>query len=51
LVTENPSISKKMLTERTNLSEWDIRNALKRLGYRREKGGKKGASDWIKVQS
>jgi AAA domain len=51
LVIENPSISKKMLTERTKLSEWDIRNALKRLGYRREKGGKKGASDWIKVQS
>jgi hypothetical protein len=51
LVIENPSISKKMLTERTKLSEWDIRNALKRLGYRREKGGKQGASDWIKVQT
>jgi len=51
LVIENPSISKKMLAERTKLSEWDIRNALKRLGYRREKGGKKGATDWIKVQS
>ena len=51
LVIENPSISKKMLAERTKLSEWDVRNALKRLGYRRQKGGKKGASDWIKVQS
>jgi len=51
LVIENPSISKKVLAERTKLSEWEIRNALKRLGYRREKGGKKGASDWIKVQS
>ena len=51
MVIENPSISKKMLAERTKLSEWDIRNALKRLGYRREKGGKKGATDWIKVQS
>jgi hypothetical protein len=51
LVIDNPSISKKVLAERTALSEWDIRNTLKRLGYRREKGGKKGASDWIKVQS
>jgi hypothetical protein len=51
LVIENPSISKKVLAERTKLSEWEIRNALKRLGYRREKGGKKGASDWVKVQS
>ena len=51
LVIEDPSISKKMLAERTKLSEWEVRNALKRLGYRREKGGKKGASDWIKVQS
>jgi hypothetical protein len=51
LVIENPSISKKVLTERTKLSEWEIRNALKRLGFRREKGGKKGASDWVKIQS
>jgi hypothetical protein len=50
LVIETPSISKKMLAERTEMSEWEVRNALKRLGYRREKGGKKGASDWIKVQ-
>jgi hypothetical protein len=50
LVSEDPSISKKKLVEKTQLSEWDIRNALKRLGYRREKGGKKGARDWIKVQ-
>jgi hypothetical protein len=51
LVIENPSISKKMLAEKTGLSEWDVRNALKRLSYHREKGGKKGAGDWIRVQS
>jgi hypothetical protein len=50
LVIEDPSISKKMLAERTKMSEWEVRNALKRLGYRREKGGKKGATDWIKAQ-
>ncbi len=51
LVIEDPSISKKMLAERTEMSEWEVRNALKRLGYHREKGGKKGASPWIKGQS
>jgi hypothetical protein len=48
LIAEDLSISKRKLAEKTGLTDWEIRTALKRLGYRRAKGGKKGAGDWIK---
>jgi AAA domain-containing protein len=51
LVVEDPSISRKKLVEDTKSSEWEVRNSLKRLGYHRAKGGKKGASPWIKTRA
>jgi hypothetical protein len=46
LVVETPAITKKMLAEQTGLSEWEVRNILKGLGYHRTKGGKKGTTRW-----
>jgi len=48
LVVETPSITKPELVAKTGASEWEIRNALKRLGYRRSPGGKKGTTRWVK---
>ena len=46
LITENPSITRKELAEGTERSEWEVRNILKRLGYHRPAGGKKGEFEW-----
>ena len=51
LVTGDPSIPIKKLVEQTKLSEWNVRQTLKRLGYSRAKGGKKGGGDWVKIPS
>ncbi len=48
LVIEDPTRTKKAIAEKTDLSEWEVRNVLKRLGYHRSKGGKKGATYWTK---
>jgi hypothetical protein len=48
LVTENPAITKPALAEQAGISEWEVRNILKALGYHRKKGGKKGATRWMK---
>jgi hypothetical protein len=48
LVIENPSITKEDIAGKTELSEWEVRSILKRLGYHRGRGGKKGATQWMK---
>lgn len=48
LITEEPSITREKLVEKTGATEWDIKTTLKGLGYYRPKGGKKGAGPWQK---
>jgi AAA domain/Bifunctional DNA primase/polymerase, N-terminal len=51
LVIETPTMTIKGLIEKTGRTEWEVRKALERLGYHRGKGGKKGATQWTKVDS
>lgn len=48
LITGEPSITREKLVEKTGATEWEIKSTLKRLGYYRPKGGKKGAGPWEK---
>jgi hypothetical protein len=47
LITEDPAINLPELAEQTKHSQWEIRKALKRLGYQRARG--QGNSTWKKV--
>jgi AAA domain/Bifunctional DNA primase/polymerase, N-terminal len=51
LVIETPTLTIKGLIEKTGRTEWEVRKALERLGYHRRKGGKKGATQWTKIDS
>lgn len=51
LVVETPTLTIKGLIEKTGRTEWEVRKALERLGYHRGKGGKKGATQWTKIDS
>jgi hypothetical protein len=51
LVVQDPSITKPKLVEETGSSEWEVRHALKELGYQRGPGGKKGATQWTKQKA
>ncbi|MGA2814360.1 MAG: hypothetical protein ABSG16_23425, partial [Candidatus Acidiferrum sp.] len=48
LVVESPTATLKQLAEKSGLTEWKVREALDRLKYRRQRGGKKGATHWTK---
>ncbi len=48
LVIADPSITLKQIVEATQNKEWDTRKIIKRLGYHRTRGGKKGATQWAK---
>jgi len=50
LMTDNPSITIEQIADRTHTSAWDIRKAIKRLGYTRPPGGKKNGTEWMKAQ-
>lgn len=50
LIAGEPSITREKLVEETGATEWEIRTTLKRLGYYRSKGGKKGAGPWEKAK-
>jgi hypothetical protein len=48
LIAENPSVTIKEIIKLTNGKEWEIRKIIKRLGYHRTQGGKKGSTKWEK---
>jgi hypothetical protein len=48
LVTENPAITLSDLIARTEHSQWEVRKALKQLGYRRGQGGDTTKTLWTK---
>jgi hypothetical protein len=50
LVTEFPTITLKDLTEKSERKEWEVRKALKQLGYRRGQGDNR-ATQWTKVKA
>jgi hypothetical protein len=45
LVAQDPNVSRKILVDETGVSEWEVRQALKRLGLTRGKGDK-AATTW-----
>ena len=50
LIVKDPSITLKQIVESTQGKEWETRKTIKRLGYHRTRGGKKGkgATQWVK---
>jgi hypothetical protein len=48
MVIESPTATLKQLAGKSGLTEWKVREALDRLKYRRQRGGKKGATHWTK---
>src|SRR5258706_9261716 len=48
LIVKDPSITLKQIVESTQGKEWETRKTIKRLGYHRTRGGKKGATQWAK---
>jgi len=48
MVSQDPNVSRKLLREQTGVSDWDVRQALKRMGLTRGKGDK-AATAWHKA--
>jgi len=46
MIAQDPNVSRKVLMEETGVSEWEVRQALKRLGLSRGRGGSAGAPAW-----
>jgi AAA domain len=51
MITDKPSVTIEDMVKTTNGKEWEIRKIIKRLGYHRTKGGKKGGTKWEKSDS
>jgi len=49
IIIETPTITLKGLVEMTGRTEWEVRKTIQRLGYQRGRGGKKGATQWMKT--
>lgn len=48
LITEDRTVTRSELVEKTGATEWEVKNALKSLDYYRPPGGKKGGTSWTK---
>jgi hypothetical protein len=49
LILDTPTVSIKGLVEQTGRKEWEVRKTIQKLGYARQRGGKKGATQWVKA--
>jgi hypothetical protein len=46
MIAQDPTVSRKVLADETGVSEWEIRQAVKRMGLGRGTGGRDGAPSW-----
>ena len=47
MVTDDSAISLKELSDATHMGTWVVRKTLKKLGWTKQKGGAKGAHQWV----